>query len=297
MLAGQNAPSQPAAVNALVPIRIIPRFIVYQTLRFQSSLGCIIRHMRVEEFEKLTKKQLRAKANECFTKAEPAAVLVRTALVTEARFYLDELNRRADSRVAIRDLILEIVVILLIGGEIILGVFQGKQQADAFNKMQGVLSSLQTSSEATAKTLIALQKTTESMNEAIQKELSLFYDVSVSTTYSVTDRRLTVTNMGRTNIVVGRIEIANVVALAIAEGRALTPQSTFNADLTSTPAYDLIVRQAAQEKDGLTPFDVYVRNERREEFVIHSYFVVKDKAIANVQEGSITPQHWSSKTK
>jgi hypothetical protein len=251
--------------------------------------------MRVEEFEKLTKKQLRSKANVCFATAAPSGELVRTALLTEARFYMDELNRRADSRVSLRDLILEIVVILLIGGEIGLGVYEGKQQAVAFNKMQGVLSSLQTSSEATAKTLTALQSTTESMNVAIQKELSLFYDVSVATIYSFTDKRLIVTNMGRTNVVIGGIKIANVVALAIPEGRIVPPQSSFNANLNSTPAYDFIVQQAAQDRDGLTPFDVYVRNERREEFVIHSYFVVRDKAVTNVQEGSITPQHWSSK--
>jgi len=250
--------------------------------------------MRVEEFEKLTKKELRAKANACFEAAEPAGELVRTALHTEARFYLDELNGRADSWVSIRDFILEIVVIGLIGAEILLGISQGKQQAAAFDKLQGTLSNLQNSSDATAKTLTSLQKTTESMNGAIQKELSLFYDVTVSTIYSSTDKRLIVTNVGRTNVVIGQIKIANVIALAIPEGRVLPPQSTFNADLTSTPAYDLIVRQAAQDKDGLTPFDVYVRNERREEFVIHSYFVVKDKAITNVQEGSITPQHWSS---
>jgi len=248
--------------------------------------------MRVEEFEKLTKKQLRSKANVCFATAAPAGEFVRTALLTEARFYMDELERRADSWVSIRDLFLEIVVILLIGGEIWLGVHEGKQQAAAFEKMQGVLSSLQASSEATAKTLTALQSTTESMNTAIQKELSLFYDVSVATVYSAPDKRLIVSNVGRTNVVIGGIKIANVVALAIPEGRVLPPQSNFNSDMNGTLAYDFVERQAAQDKDGFTPFDVYVRNERREEFVIHSYFVVKDKAITNVQEGSITPQHW-----
>jgi hypothetical protein len=252
--------------------------------------------MRVEEFEKLTKKQLRSKANVCFATAEPSGELVRTALLTEARFYMDELNRRADSRVALRDLILEIVVILLIGAEIGIGVYEGKQQAAALNKMQGVLSSLQTSSEATAKTLIALQSTTESMNKAIQKELSLFYDVSVSTIYTPSDKRLVVANMGRTNVVVGGIKILDGPTLMVPEGRVLTPQGTFNFELNL--AHDVIVRLAAQNEDGLAAFDVYLKNERSEEFVIHSYFVVSltDKTtITGVQEGTITPQHWSSK--
>jgi hypothetical protein len=39
--------------------------------------------MRVEEFEKLTKKQLRSKANVCFATAEPSGELVRTALLID----------------------------------------------------------------------------------------------------------------------------------------------------------------------------------------------------------------------
>lgn len=255
--------------------------------------------MRVEEFEKLTKKELRAKANACFVAVAALNAPAATALMTEARFYLDEINRRADSRVAIRDLILEIVVILLIGGEIALGIVQGKQQEAAFEKMHGVLSSLQTSSEATAKTLTALQKTTESMNGAIQKELSLFYDVSVSTIYSPSDKKLTIANTGRTNITIGGIKVSTGEPQIVPEGRVLIQQATYSIDLASV--YDAIVQQGLKDPNGLVPFDVYVKNEKLEEFVIHSYFVVslKDKAttIVGAQEGSITPQHWPSKKK
>jgi hypothetical protein len=84
----------------------------------------------------------------------------------------------------------------------------------------------------------------------------------------------------------------NVVVLSLPEGRVVSPQATFNFTLGGTSAYNFIVQQAAQDKDGLTPFDIYLKNERREEFVIHSYFVVTGGAITGVQEGSITPQRW-----
>jgi hypothetical protein len=253
-------------------------------------------YVRVEEFEKLTKKQLRQKANDCFAAADGAGELVRTALLTEARFYLEELARRVDSRVSIRDLILELVVIILIGAELRLGFEEGKQQQAAFGKIQGTLAALQASSEATAKTLTALQSTTEGMNAAIQQELSLFYDVSVTTTYSPADKRLVILNMGRTNVTVSGVKIADVVALTIPEGSVVSPQSTFNCELATAPAYAFILQESLKNKDGMTPFDIFVKNERHEDFRIHSYFIVKDNAIANVQEGYIAPQR-GSKTK
>ncbi|MFZ0885036.1 MAG: hypothetical protein WAN14_16665 [Candidatus Acidiferrales bacterium] len=230
-----------------------------------------------------------------------------------AQFYMTELDRRETRRAEADrdriekarwkiDFVLESLIVILILVEIGLSIWDHGQYAknaaaelSAFGEMQGVLSNLQKSSDATAKTLTALQSTTESMNAAIQKELSLFYDVSVGTTYSNEDKRLIVSNVGRTNIVVGGIKISNAPPLMIPNGRVLTPQAMFDGEVA--PFYNLIIQQASQDKDGLVPFDVYVKNERLEEFVVHSYFVVslKDKVtITGIQEGSITPRHWPS---
>jgi hypothetical protein len=66
---------------------------------------------------------------------------------------------------------LEIAVVLLILGEILLGLWQGHLQSRNFNEQQQVLTNLQTSSAATAKTLTSLQSATESMNAILQMQL------------------------------------------------------------------------------------------------------------------------------
>jgi hypothetical protein len=52
--------------------------------------------MTVEEFERATERDLRQRANQLFQESDGAGKLVRTALLTEARFYLDEIDRRDD---------------------------------------------------------------------------------------------------------------------------------------------------------------------------------------------------------
>jgi hypothetical protein len=66
---------------------------------------------------------------------------------------------------------LEIVVVLLIGGEIFLSLWDGHLQARNFERQQQVLTNLQKSSAATAKTLTSLQSATESMNTILQMQL------------------------------------------------------------------------------------------------------------------------------
>ncbi len=113
--------------------------------------------MRVEEFGRLSRNQLRTKANECFHKAETAGTNDRPGLLLEAQFYLRELEHRVDSWTSIRDFILEIVVIFLIGWEIHMGYRQENQQSQNFKDQQQVLTNLQKSSAATAAILASLR--------------------------------------------------------------------------------------------------------------------------------------------
>jgi hypothetical protein len=66
---------------------------------------------------------------------------------------------------------LEIVVVLLIGWEIYLGCQQERLQSRNFKEQQQVLTNLQNTSAATAKTLTSLQGATESMNTILQMQL------------------------------------------------------------------------------------------------------------------------------
>jgi hypothetical protein len=105
----------------------------------------------------------------------PRASELRTIYATDetvehARTWLTERTRSRQRRDRIT-FSLEIVVVLLIGGEIVLGLWQEHLQSRNFEKQQQVLTNLQNSSVATAKTLTSLQSATESMNTTLQMQL------------------------------------------------------------------------------------------------------------------------------
>lgn len=244
----------------------------------------------------LTDKQLRAEANEYFAKAQSSIGSLRTSLLTKARFFLDEIESRANSRIARRDLLLEIAVILLIGGEIWIGIYEGNKQIESFNKMQGTLTNLQKSSEATADTLTALQKTTESMNQAVQQELGLYYDVSILSAYSVATKEMKVINKGRTNITLAGFKVADTPANVDKEGRLIPPGTGYS--FNSPGLYDYVVQKLPHGTATFVPFEIYVRNDRSEKFVVHSYFDIRwngDVPLIDAQTGSVVPGHWPKK--
>jgi hypothetical protein len=90
--------------------------------------------------------------------------------VEHARTWLTERTRSRQRRERIT-FSLEIAVVLLILGEILLGLWQEHLQSRNFKEQQQVLTNLQTSSAATAKTLTYLQSATESMNTTLQMQL------------------------------------------------------------------------------------------------------------------------------
>jgi hypothetical protein len=106
--------------------------------------------MKTEEFENATEKGLRSKANECFEKLNDSGSHERPALLLEAKFYLDEIERRKQDRVARRDLLLELIVIVLIGLELYFGIAGGNQQLAALQKLD-----VSTSHTAEALTMLA----------------------------------------------------------------------------------------------------------------------------------------------
>jgi hypothetical protein len=120
--------------------------------------------MRVEEFETTTKQQLRAKANECFARLDTAGALDRPGILAEAQFYLREIDRRYESWISLRDLILEIVVIILIGLELYFGITEGNKQAMILNQMNS-------STTLTATTMKTLQQSQQDSLEEQKKSL------------------------------------------------------------------------------------------------------------------------------
>ena len=126
-------------------------------------------NMTVEEFERATERDLRQRANQLFQESDGAGKLVRTALLTEARFYLDEIDRRDDRFRSGRDFWMELAIIVLIVIEIVLSIVGLRGARDEFQ----VLHSLEASASATAANLTALQQTTEQLKSAAQEQVAL----------------------------------------------------------------------------------------------------------------------------
>jgi hypothetical protein len=149
--------------------------------------------MTLEEFEKASDRELRAKANECFTQVEVGGGLDKPHLYQKALFYMSEIERRKQGKANTVGFWLEILVIVLILGELIVGFVEGNKQAE-------VLTHLQSSFASTAATLTSVQGTMEAMNVSMQAQGGRASDIAVSITYSPINRHLVVTNTGRSDL-------------------------------------------------------------------------------------------------
>jgi len=118
--------------------------------------------MNTEEFENAKEKDLRLKANECFGKLADSGSQEKPALLIEAQFYMDEIERRKQGTIARRDLVLELVVIVLIGLELYFGITGGNQQLS-------VLQRLEKSSCGTVAALSTLEAEHKATRAAIEK--------------------------------------------------------------------------------------------------------------------------------
>lgn len=224
--------------------------------------------MRLKEIEKLTKKELRQRVDEAFEKADEKG----PGYLAEAQFYMRELEHRCDSRTSIRDLILEIIIIALIGWEIHMSYRGERLESQNFEKGQGVFANLQASSAATAGTLIALQETSKQMNEAVQKELAVSYEVSLNVKYDITTDRIIITNEGRTSVALWGSKVGNGGTVMEKTPRTLTPGVPYSIPGPEVALGLTGIGQVGVQKPPV-PFVMFVKNERGEEFVARYEFV------------------------
>jgi hypothetical protein len=252
--------------------------------------------VRLEELEKLGKRELRDRINLCFEEAEQPGTQ-RGPLYSRAQFYMRELEHRRDSWVSIRDFVLEIVVIVLIVWEIGVGYSQERQQDKAFEKEQKILSSMETSSAATAQTLGSLATTTFAMNRALQKQLALFYEVSVTPIWDASTKKITIVNTGRTNIAVWGTKFSDYPAL-MWDSRVISPMGTYI--VTAGYIYDGLLERVPKGAGQFVPYDLYIKNDKGEEFVEHCEIGTSwtnDDLILGMQVVSVEPEHWSKDIK
>jgi hypothetical protein len=267
--------------------------------------------MTFEEFEKAERRTLRERAKGCFDMAQDAILSEgRSALLLEAQFYMQELDRRQGSWIATRDLVLEIVVILLIGGEIWFGNKAATDQGALMKGQTAVLQKLDTSTSATAtameglsditkamsdttaasgKTLLSLKTTTETMNKAVHDQVSLFYDPAVLVTYVPSAHILNFLNTGRSNIRLTSLKIGDSPEMDLGS-RLITPNSGHQFD--EKALYDDLVAKVPKGSYQVIPLVAHFTNEIDKSFVLTGTLVAvwqNDVLEILVQTGALTP--------
>jgi hypothetical protein len=248
--------------------------------------------MRLKEIEKLKKKDLKQRVDEAFAKADEKG----PGYLAEAQFYMRELEHRRDSFTSIRDLILEIIVIALIGWEIHMSYRGERMESQNFEKEQAVFTNLQASSAATAGTLIALEETSKQMNEAVQTELAVSYEVSLNVKYDITSDRIIITNEGRTSVALWGSKVGKSGIVMEKGARTLTPGVPYL--ITGHEVTAGLTGVVPKGGFPPVPFVMFVKNERGEEFVAR-YEFVELMMMGPVQIQpimiSIAPFNWSRK--
>lgn len=97
--------------------------------------------MRITELERFSLEELKQLADSCFLDAsQNDRDPVNVEHLLKAQVYLSEIAHRYDARTARRDLILEILVIVLIAAELVIALVEGSSQNKALNAMAGSAS-------------------------------------------------------------------------------------------------------------------------------------------------------------
>jgi hypothetical protein len=269
--------------------------------------------MTFEDFEKAGKRDLKREAKQCFDECIDQSITgdVRTARLLEAQFYMGELDRRSSSRIALRDLLLEIVVILLIGAEIGLAVKQGTDEDRLMDKQNGILTKLQNATSdtatsvkalsditkamgdntsASAKTLLSLRTTTETMNKGVHDQISLFYDPSFALTYNTEQNRIQFMNTGRTSLKLTVVKM-NGEMKNLGGTKLISP---------GTYQYVEVVEEYKKIASGLAkgaflsvPVEAHLENEIGKHYVMNGalFFIWEnDKITVHAQTISVQPE-------
>jgi len=268
--------------------------------------------MRFEEFETAKPAELKRLAKQCFEESQEEYVSneQKVSLLLEAQFYVAEADRRSGGRIALRDLILEIIVILLIGFEIILAIKQGIDEDKLMDKQNGILSSLQQSTSATASTLQglltltgtmnestsktastlgALESTTKIMNRAVHDQIELFYDPSVLLSYDPGGNRVLFVNTGRSSLTLSLLKMDGQTK-NIGGNKLLSAGSTIYVEIPSEyKKWSDLPKGSGRN----VPVEAHLTNELGRKYVLSGglFFVWEnDKIVVHGQNYSLTPE-------
>jgi hypothetical protein len=245
----------------------------------------------LSRIDKMTDEELENAIQACFAAApETTNRLNRLSILLEAQFYRTEQYRRADEKAQkARDEVEtgrwkidqrnEILIIVMIAIEIFLAIGIARwsdhrqtedmnQQLAAFGAMQKVLEHLDKSTEATAKTLVQLQKTSEDMNKSLEKQVELYYDVQLNINFEESSERLLITNTGHGRVSMARftIEVDPVQDIKWAEPQVITPTGIYFIPLKNIKNY--VTDRVPKGVTKYYAFTILLKNERGEKVTV-----------------------------
>jgi hypothetical protein len=195
-------------------------------------------------------------------------------------------------------IVLEILVIALISWEIHISIREEREEVQAFGKEQEIWRNLEASSRATASTLTALQQTTEQLNNAMQEQLGLAYEVALSVQLDAFAGRLEITNEGHTRVTLWGAKIADQVTVMQTRPIILAPGAPQS--IPGEPIIALAQQQMGQKQVAAVPVTLFLKNEKDQEFVAR-YVLRGDQLYRafslHTEVVSVAPMMWSKKAR
>jgi flagellar basal body-associated protein FliL len=261
--------------------------------------------MTFEELENASNEELRREITDRFnryTETAPAGV----ERLWEAQFYMQELDRRDGSKIARRDMKLELIVIALIVAEIgfaiwgmVLANKEANEQAQLLVGQTHSLQALASNTEKTANLLAGLQSSTESVRIAVQDQLAIFYSVSVNFLWHSDSKRLQLINNGHTNVSYWGYQLQIVSAPAMMEPgeRIITPAASYMVQFSQL--YEALVKAIPKQKGTQSlPISIFLTNYKGDQFVLKALLIFEwqgDNLLVSTQTASIINQVWNQK--
>lgn len=242
-------------------------------------------------------------------------------ILSEAQFYIDEIERRAGEAerkrqgwITTRDLILELVVIFLIGAEIYFGITGGNQQLAVMKTLSasadqqlGLLKKMNANAEQTAKALTDLTRqqqtaiTTQQqtlqmvtqMSGSLQTELGLNFKPAITLVYDPSQKKLVFQNVGKTNLFLWGSQFEGGPRESLPEPRIVAPTSSYA--LTASPLWDTEASALTKGNADRKRFDLNIKTADQKKYIA-SFFLVftwqDDKMVLNVQMIGIDQRDW-----
>jgi hypothetical protein len=236
--------------------------------------------MTLEEFENATDIELRARANNCFTQAASAGTGDKPYLYAEAQFYIGEIERRKQGTANSISFWMELLVIVLIIGEIWVTIHEGKEQASLTAAQTPILQNLQSSTKSTADSLAA--------------QMKLQYAVFVNVQFNG-GSGLSLFNNSKSEIVFFGIKVGTRKAKSNNGG----PEAIAGGNMKSIPFDDFypgLLKSLPLRHPVELPITIYLKSANGEEYVDEGTFTFVRQGIMLSGSSSmkVRPEKWST---